>query len=107
MTSPHSPLPPPMPASLETIGARLDHAITVLELTAVRVQRLEDGRVRSEQVEASMRTIAHRLSAAALAMSVSRAVGTLRAAAIMGAGAFLGGFTGELVWRVLAPHVGM
>jgi hypothetical protein len=107
MTSTHSPLPPPMPATLETIGARLDHAITVLELTADRVQRLEDGRMQAEQVEASMRKIALRLSASALALSASRAVGTLRAASLMVAGGFLGGFTGELVWRVLGPHIGV
>ena len=107
----HSPLPPPMSATLDTIAGKLDHAITVIELTCDRVRQLEDGRIKAERVEASMRGIAMRLSAAGVAMSVARAAAAVavptRALAIMAAGSFAGGFLGTVLWQLVHTRVAL
>ena len=100
-----------MPATLETLHGKLDHAITVLELTADRVQQLEDGRIRAERTEASMREVALRLSAAGIAMSVARTVSAVavptRALALMAGGAFAGGFLGTILYQLAHAHAAL
>ena len=111
MVSAHSPLPPPLPATLETISGRLDHAITVIELTAQQVQKLDDARMETARVEASMRKIALKLSASAMSLSAARVVAAMalpaRSIAVMAAGAFGGGFVGSILWQMLHAHSAM
>ena len=100
-----------MPSTLDLISGKLDHAITVIELTADRVRSLEDGRIRAERVETSMQDIARRLSAAGIAMATARAVAAVavptRALTAMAAGAFAGGFLGTLAWQFAHAHTAL
>lgn len=97
-----------MPASLDTISVKLDYVITVAELTADRVARLEDDRIRAEKAMEGLRGLALRLSAASMALAASRAVAAVaapaRALAAMAVGAFAGGFLGTLVWQLVHAH---
>jgi len=90
-----------MAATLETVSGKLDHLITVAEVTASRVERLEDGRDRAEKVEKGMRSLAMRLSAAGIAMSV---VPSFRWMAVTAGGSFAGGLLGTLIWQFLHAH---
>lgn len=107
-TTPHSPLPPLMSATMETIDAKLSHAITLVELTARDVESLRDAHVRYERNVASMRGLALRLSAAGVAMATARAVQAVampsKTIAAMAAGAFAGGFLGTVLWQILHAH---
>lgn len=93
-----------MPISLDTVAAKLDHAITVIELTAERVRRIDDAHIETARVEKSMRSIALRLSATALALSAARVTAAVaptgRAVLVTVAGAFAGGFVGSLLWQL-------
>jgi hypothetical protein len=103
MTTPHSPLPPTMPVSLETMSAKLDHAVLVIELMAGQVRRIDDARVETERVERSMRSIALRLTKTAMTMSAARVAAAIaptgRAVLVTVAGSFAGGFVGSLLWQ--------
>ena len=101
----HSPLPPPMPATLEAVDGKLTHLITVAEVTAQRVERLEDGHERVLHVERNLRGLAERLSSAALRMSariaLAAAIPPARTVVLTTAGAFAGGLVGTLAWHIL------
>lgn len=94
-----------MPATLDLIAGKLDHVILVAELTADRVQRVEDAQLRTEETVSKMRSIALRLSAASLALSASRALSAIasptRSLAALAVGAFGGGFVATLLWQLL------
>lgn len=104
MTATHSPLPPPMPVTLDTIAAKLDHAVLVLDLMGRQVQRLDDTSVETARVEKSMRQIALRLSSAAMAMSAARVAAALAPTGlrlvVTAGGAFVGGLTGSILWQL-------
>lgn len=105
MTTPHSPLPPPLPVSLELVSAKLDRAIIGLELMAVQVQKLDSAREESARMERSMRSIAARLSGAALALSAARVAAAVvpsgRWLAVTAGMAFAGGFVGSVIWQMV------
>jgi hypothetical protein len=100
-----------MVATLEGVNGKLDHLITVTEVTAARVRRLEDGHVETARVEASMRGIAMRLSATSMAIGAARVASAValpaRSLAVMAAGSFGGGFVGSILWQLLHSHTAM
>ena len=100
-----------MSATMETIDAKLSHAITLVELTARDVESLRDAHVRYERNVASMRGLALRLSAAGVAMATARAVQAVampsRALAALAGGAFAGGFLGTILWQLVHAHAAL
>ena len=108
MAQVHSPLPPAMPPTLETIDGKLTHVITVVEVTSDRVERLEDDRERLHRVERSLQRMIGRVSTAALQVSarlvVASAVPPMRSLFVMGGGAFLGGAAATFAIRLLVGH---
>ena len=105
MVSQHSPLPPPMTPTLEAMSGKLDHLITVVEVVADRVERLEDSQDRFIRFADSMRKIAMRLSSAGVAMATARALGVIavptRSLVALAAGAFGGTFAATILWQLL------
>ena len=94
-----------MPATLEILDGKLTHLVTVAEVTAQRVERLEDEQERARRVERSLRGLTERVSAAALRMSarlaLAAAIPPFRTVALMTAGAFAGGVVGTFLWQAL------
>lgn len=111
MSTSHSPLPPTMPATLDTVSAKLDHVITIAELTANRVEQVDARVVQVERAGESMRKVALRLSAASIALATSRAIAAVaaptRSLAVMAAGAFAGGFIGTILWQLTHAHTAL
>jgi hypothetical protein len=103
-----SPLPPEPAASLDLVNGKLSHLITVAEVTAQRVQRLEDEQERTRATERTLRRLVERTSGAALQLSAALALKTVlpgaRTLVLTTAGAFAGGLVGTLLWQAL--HVG-
>lgn len=94
-----------MPATLESVAGKLDHLITVAEVTAQRVERLEDEQERTRSIERGLRGLAERLSSAALRMSarlaLAAALPPARNVVLTVVGAFAGGLAGTVLWHVL------
>jgi hypothetical protein len=97
-----------MPATMETISIKLDYVITVADLTADRVAKLEDDWIRAEKTMEGLRGLALRLSAASMALAASRAVAAIaaptRTVLALAGGAFAGGFLGTIAWQILHAH---
>lgn len=93
----HSPLPPEPPASIETINENLKRVITISEITAARVEHFDDRISRVEKLERGLRSIALRLTGAALTVMAP----TPRWLATTAVGSFVGGLVGMLIWQWL------
>lgn len=108
VSSPHSPLPPPPEPTIELLSGRLDHAITVIEVMASRVESMDDRwehRVdRLMERERALSSLARRLGSAALSMSMARIMPKARWLLATSVGAFIGGVVGSTVWQWL--HAG-
>ena len=100
----HSEIPDP-PATLETVNAKLNHLITVVEVLAKQVERVDDQIVSVEKTEKRMMTITRNLSNATLQLSAARIAAAIlpapRAMLVMSTGAFLGGLVGSVAWQWL------
>jgi hypothetical protein len=98
-----SALPPDPKPTLETLGGRLDHLITVVELMSARVESMDDsweGRVsRLTERERALSSLASRLASAALSMSGARLMPRARWLVATSVGAFAGGVVGSMVWQ--------
>jgi hypothetical protein len=94
-----------MPATLETVDGKLTHLVTVAEVTAQRVERLEDSYERILGVERSLRGLAERVSSAALRMSarlaLAAAIPPFHNVALVTVGAFAGGLVGTVLWHAI------
>lgn len=105
MAMAHHELPPGPIPTLETLDAKLTHAIIVLEVVSHRVDRFDDRITVLEGVEKRLRDLSARMSGTALKLTAARAVSMIAPAprwlAVVGAGAFLGGLVGSLAWQWL------
>jgi hypothetical protein len=96
-------LPPDPKPTIETVGARLDHAITVIEVMASRVESMDDllesRLTRLTERERALASLASRLASAALSMSMARVMPKGRWLVATSVGAFAGGVVGSMVWQ--------
>lgn len=111
VTSHPSPLPPDPKPTIETMSARLDHMITVVEVMAARVESMDDrweNRVtRLTERERALSSLASRLGSAALSMSMARVMPKARWLVATSIGAFAGGVVGSMVWQWLHAAVAL
>jgi hypothetical protein len=93
---------PELPVSLEVIYARQNHAITVTEVLATTVDRLDrDWNSKVKEI----RGVATDLSSATMRLLTARAIGaTIPATAqllVLGVGTFCGSFAATWIWLSL------
>jgi hypothetical protein len=103
VSTPHSPLPPAPVPTIESVSARLDHAITVIEVMASRVdsidERWEHRMDRLVDRERAMSMLARRLGSAAISISAARIMPRARWLLATTLSAFAGGVVGAVVWQ--------
>jgi len=91
--------------TLDTVSARLDHVITVVEIMAGRVESIHshwegrmDGLMKRER---ALSTLARRLGSAAFSMAAARIIPKGRWLLATSLGAFVGGVVGAMAWQWL------
>jgi len=105
VSSLHSPLPPGPVPTIETISARLDHCITVIEVMASRVESMDDRwdtRVSElTKRERALSSLATRLGTTGLRLSAASLMPKGRWVVATSLGAFVGGIFGAMIWQLL------
>lgn len=84
---------------MESVSARLDHAITVIEVMASRVDAWDDRIEHVTKQERALSALARRLGSAALSLSAARLLPQARWLVATSFGAFVGGVVGSIVWQ--------
>ena len=94
-----------MTPTIETVAARLDHAITVIEVMASRVESMDahwEHRLAGVTVrERALSDLARRLGGAAFSIAAARIIPKGRWLLATSLGAFTGGIVGAMVWQWL------
>ena len=100
---------PELPPSIESIDATLKHVAVLLQVTADRVERIEnrvDQKLHQlNKLEQSVQRTAQWLAREALKIQAARVIGAvaptpMRFALLLGA-AFLGGFAGQVLFALV------